>query len=291
MEPQIPFDAILKLLGINSENLKAVEDRLNKNPSNSLIGANAAMAFGNPRTKEASSFYLNRYPQILNALTQPGIRNKFNGLSAAAANEGTNWLGDLLINEGLPYAAGIIGAKHGGPQAGTASYAATKTVAPFVSLVKDSLQSDYVDPKVYEKMDKVNFAQHLPSIDNISGLLTNNSVSRGVMNAAGRLAVDNVDKNITGWATDQQQKHPTPTIVEPLRQKLTSDIPKGLGNKSAARQVIKPMYDAINGKKPWKNAFKQAVMGALYPDEMTNAENLQKHLKSNLYGRTALGNK
>lgn len=290
MEPRLPIDQILNLLGLTPEKIKAAEQRIQNDPQSNLIGATAVGTFGNPRMKEASSFYTNRYPQMIDALLQPGIRNKVNAGAAALANEGTNMLGDALINEGLPLVAGMLGSMRS-PQVGNAAYAGTKTVAPWINLVKDAVQSDYVDPKMYEAIDKVNVAQHIPSVHDLTGLVTKNPVARNVITGIAHHALDDLDQRITGWAADQRQKHPTPTIVEPIKKTLTSDIPKNMGQKGSARQVIKPLNDAAMGKKPWKNAFEQAVMGALYPDKMMDAEHLAKQKKFNEYGRTALGGK
>lgn len=285
MEPRLPVDQILNLLGLTPEKWKAID----QNTNNKLLGVTAAGLGGPPKMKEAASFYANRYPQILDALAQPGMRNKANAISSALANEGTNMIGDALIEHGLPFAATAYGTRMGGPQTGAAFGAAAKVASPYVNIAKDTLQSEFVDPHVYKGMDTLNPAQYIPSIHALTGLLTKNNTARNVMSGIGQVAVDKADANITGWAAEQLKNHPTPQIKEPIRKALTEDLPKKYGGQSSIRQVVKPLNDAALGKKPWSNAFQDAIFGAIHPDKAKAREDAARQKKFNQYGKTALG--
>lgn len=283
MEPRLPVDQILSLLGLTPEKWRAID----QNANNKLLGVTAAGLGGPPKMKEAASFYANRYPQILDALAQPGMRNKTNAVSSALANEGTNMIGDALIEHGLPFVAGLIGSR-ASPQAGAAAATTMKGAAPYINLAKDAIQSEFVDPHVYTGMNTLNPAQYLPSIHDLTGLVSKNDTVRNVMSGVGRVAVDNLDANITGWAAEQLKNHPTPQIKEPIRKALTEDIPKKYGGQSSIRQVVKPLNDAALGKKPWGNAFQDAIFGAIHPDKAKAKEDAEKQRKFNEYGKTAL---
>lgn len=292
MEPGDPTQFLQWLLntaGLSKEKLAQVD----ANAHNKLISAGAINLFGTPKMKEGASFYSNRYPQVLNSLAEPGLRNKVNGAVTALANEGTNMIGDAAIEHGLPLLMGLIaGGVTKNPQAAQGAVAAGKAVGPYVNtLVKDPLQSAYVDPHVYTGMEKLNPAQYLPSVHDLTGLITKNPTSRNVITGMAHHALDKIDENISGWAAGELQKHPTPQIVEPTRQKWLSDQPRSQARASDTRYVVKPIVDAFKGKIPWTNAFENAVLGAKNPALMRKREEDESNRKHREFGITALGNK
>ena len=267
MEPKLPVDALMNLLGLTPEKLNAID----QNVDNKLISSTAVSLFGNPKMKEAASFYNNRYPQILNALAEPGVRNKVNAVTAALANEGTNLLTDAAVNDGLPYLAGTTAARFN-LALGPPVYAGAKAIAPYVGLVKDAVQSDQLDPHVYDWMKQLNVGGRMPTLEDLTGLITKNPTARSVMTTVARNAVNTADANISGWAQDQLSKHPTPQIIDPLREEWTSKKPKEKAKSSDLRQVVKPISDAVKGKTSLQTGLQQAVRGYFNPELMRAIE-------------------
>jgi len=289
MEPKLPVDALLNLLGLTPEKLNSID----QNANNKLLASSAVSLFGNPKMKEGASFYNNRYPQILNALSEPGIRNKVNAGVAALANEGTNLLTDAAINDGMPALAGA-GAARINPSLGPPVYAGAKAAAPYVGLIKDAVQSDQLDPHVYDWIKQLNIGGRMPTIEDLTGLITKNPTARGVMSTMAHHGINTVDANITGWAQDQLSKHPGPQIVDPLREEWTSKKPQEKGKASDLRQVVKPISDALKGKTSLQTGLQQAVRGYFNPELMRAIEDgvraANKITKQDFqdYGTTAL---